>query len=70
MTINCNYLTFEFGLKCENSLTVNTDNDITIKILHQNNEEKVKLLKDNNKIVKIVTGKDIDIKDIKKEYKI
>ena len=35
-----------------------------------NEKEKVKLLKDNNKIVKIVTGKDIDIKDIKKEYKI
>ncbi len=45
VSINYNYLTFEFGLKCENSLTVNTDNDITIKILHQNNEEKVKLLK-------------------------
>ena len=45
VNVNCNYLTFEFGLKCENSLTVNTDNDITIKILHQNSEEKVKLLK-------------------------
>ena len=33
-------------------------------------EERKKLLKDNQKIVQIVTGKKIDVNDLKKEYEI
>ena len=49
---------------------------VKVKLLYdliqncKNVSEKQKLLLDNKKIVKIVTGKNIDINDVKKEYKI
>ena len=71
---NIKYSTFTI-IKCIKDENKN-EKGIKVKLLYDlinecdNEKEKVKLLKDNNKIIKIVTGKDIDIKDIKKEYKI
>ena len=69
---NIKYSTFTI-IKCIKDENKN-EKGIKVKLLYdlinECDNEKEKLLKDNNKIIKIVTGKDIDIKDIKKEYKI